>query len=226
VIDVLGSSQDRCAHRWIPPPTKHGEVSATTTNGSSGQKVRRLYLDPLGLQPNQVTFTDVYPVFMVKGSTSGSGGGPRQQGDAIREEYDPIASALGFPASSLPPRLSKAQLPRRAAEDFGEQLVQDLAATAAPLVITLGEEPWQTLALLDAVHLEPPADRIVDLYGAAYGQRGRLRIGGYEAEWLPLVHPGLLRSDTGTPPPDGSTSHTTAGWNALHHHWTRTASAS
>ncbi|HSY25231.1 MAG TPA: hypothetical protein VK841_24065, partial [Polyangiaceae bacterium] len=71
---------------------KHGEVlpASPTTNGSSGEKVVRHYLEPLGISADRATFTDVYPVFLVKTSN----GKRREQGDAIREEYDTIAARM------------------------------------------------------------------------------------------------------------------------------------
>jgi hypothetical protein len=83
-------------HGWIsdvPPPA----------NGSSGFKVEARYLRPLGIAADTAAFTDVYPVFVTK-STGRGPGGRREQGDAIRDEYDAIADAMGRSPSSLPSR--------------------------------------------------------------------------------------------------------------------------
>lgn len=117
---------------------RHGAISsrAPSTNGSSGKKVVERYLAPLGIAAERATYTDVFPVFQVKTSN----GSKREQGDAIRDEYDRIAAQLGVQPSSLPARIPKSKLPAVAASTFGERLVADLSASEAPLVITLGDE--------------------------------------------------------------------------------------
>jgi hypothetical protein len=77
---------------------KHGTVSpvSPSTNGSSGAKVVRHYLRPLGIAAARVTFTDVYPVFLIK-TTKGA---RREQGDAVREEYDSVAPRMAMPRCS------------------------------------------------------------------------------------------------------------------------------
>jgi len=90
---------------------KHGFVSpaSPSRNGSSGKTVVRHYLKPLGISVERATFTDVYPVFLLKEGTGGKK--KREQGDAIRDEYDSLAARMGFRACSLPTRIPKAKLP-------------------------------------------------------------------------------------------------------------------
>lgn len=171
----------------------HGTIGtrSPSTNGSSGAKVVSNYLAPLGIPVENTAFTDVYPVFMVKRG----GGASREQGDAIREDYDPIAERMGNARCTLPPRISSNQLPLQAATRFGQRLVDDLEASRTSLVITLGREVWDTLILLSAMNARPPCARFDDLNSEQYGARGSLKIGGRTVEWLPLVHPGLLKGD-------------------------------
>jgi hypothetical protein len=172
----------------------HGTISqrSPSTNGSSGSKVVTHYLAPLGLAADRTAFTDVYPVFLVK---SGGGSSRREQGDAIREEYDSIAERMGKARCTLPARIPSGELPTRAAHRFGARLTADLEAAAAPLVITLGREVWDTLLLLPALGARPPCARFDDLKSARYGERGSLQVGGCSVEWLALVHPGLLKGE-------------------------------
>jgi hypothetical protein len=169
---------------------EHGTISPLSPagNGSSGAKVVSHYLTPLGLAPERVTFTDVYPVFVVKSSN----GARREQGDAIRQEYDPLAAAMGFLPSTLPPRPSEGELPRQAAERFGARLLEELAGADPSLVITLGREVWATLMRLPALRAQPPASEFDALKSDRYGTVGALKLNGRRVDWLPLVHPGLL----------------------------------
>lgn len=209
---------------------KHGFVSpvSPSTNGSSGEKVVAHYLTPLGISPTRVSFTDVYPVFLIKASRSAAtrsrtGKARREQGDAIRDEYDRIADRLGVSPCSLPARIPKARLPGLAASTFRERLVADLSAAEAPLVITLGEEVWATLLAIPALRARPPQDSFSMLYGSAYGSAGRITVNGREVTWLPLVHPGLLKGNLELEADVSAGPRTAKGWATLHGRWKRRA---
>ena len=125
-------------------PGAHGWISPTSppANGSSGTKVEERYLRPLGVTASSAAFTDVYPVFVIKG-TGGTGRGRREQGDAIRVEYDSIAENLGLPRSSIPARPTARRLVQDALTRLTSRIVQDLEAADAPRVVTLGDEALQ-----------------------------------------------------------------------------------
>jgi hypothetical protein len=196
---------------------KHGIISPVSpaTNGSSGEKVVRHYLSPLGISAASATFTDIYPVFLVKTAK----GTRREQGDAIRDEYDSLAPRMGVPVCSLPHRIPSARLPGLAASTFGERLVADLSAAAAPLVITLGEEVWDTLLVIPSLRARPPRERFTDLYGDAYGATGSLTLKGRPVAWLPLVHPGLLKGEPNPSADVPSGGRTVEGWATFHARW-------
>jgi hypothetical protein len=200
---------------------KHGVISpvSPSTNGSSGEKVVRRYLTPLGISAARATFTDVYPVFLVKTSS----GKRREQGDAIRDEYDSIAPRMGLPVCSLPARIPSARLPALAAAAFGERLVADLSAAGAPLIITLGEEVWETLVAIPALRARPPLEKFTDLYGEAYGAMGSLTVNGREVAWLPLVHPGLLKGEPTPTSAVPSGARSVKGWATIHARWMASA---
>lgn len=198
---------------------KHGSISpvSPSTNGSSGDKVVKHYLTPLGLDPGRVTFTDIHPLFLIKTKTSKDG--RREQGDAIAEEYDPIAPLMGMPKCTLPARISKAKLPALAASTFGERLVADIEAAGAPLVITLGEEVWNTLLAISSLRARPPTPMFTNLYGDNYGAMGAITVNGREVAWLPMVHPGLLKGEADPAGEVDVGRRTVRGWGTLHARW-------
>lgn len=205
-------------------PGQDGRIDPTSPplNGSSGRTVVERYLRPLGLEEASVTFTDIYPVFLVKYR---SGSGRRHQGDAIRDEYDRVAAHLGRMKASVPARARPSKLPKMAAARFSQRIVDDLARSCAEVVITLGAEVWQALLLIPELQAKPPCSSFNALFGPLYGGTGTLLIAGRKVAWLPLVHPGLLR---GKPAPTevDPRKRTTGGWNTLHARWERSSTLS
>jgi hypothetical protein len=169
---------------------EHGTISPVlpSQHGGTSTKVLAHYLAPLGLDVDRVSFTDIYPVFTLKSA----GGMQREAGDAIREEYDPLAPVLGFAPCTLPAQADLGELPRIAAERFGARLVDDLAAAKPSLVITLGRDVWATLMRLPALRPQSPVVGFDALKSDQYGAVGSLFINASRVNWLPLVHPGLL----------------------------------
>jgi hypothetical protein len=198
---------------------QHGFVSpvSPSMNGSSGKTVVRHYLKPLGIGVEHATFTDVYPVFLIKEETGGRK--KREQGDAIRDEYDSLAARMGFPTCSLPTRIPKAKLPALAASTFGERLIADLSAASAPLIITLGEEVWGTLLAIPPLRARPPRASFRDLYSDAYGAVGSLTVNDREVAWLPLVHPGLLKGKLDPAASVAPGRRSLDGWGTFHARW-------
>jgi hypothetical protein len=212
---------DAVGFREGDAPGQHGHISVTSppTNGSSGRKVVDRYLRPLGLEESSVTFTDIHPVFFVKYGSSRQNG-RRQQGDAIRDEYDAIVRELGMVRSSLPVRPATAKLPGLAATRFSDRIVKDLAQASAELIVTLGPEVWNTLVLIPELRARPPCSSFEGLYGPKYGSAGTLSIAGRTVAWLPLVHPGLLKGEAAASAPDvDPRRRTIPGWNTLHSRW-------
>ena len=209
-------------------PGQHGHVSPIppSSNGSSGRKVVQHYLEPLNIDVTRTTFTDIYPVFLIKRSGSTGGGGRRrEQGDAIRDEYDTIAGMLGRETCSLPGRISPGRLPAIAAATFGRRIVEDLAEASAPLVITLGEEVWRTFCAIPELKARSHVAHFSEMYGEQYGKMGLLTIGGRETDWLPLVHPGLLKGTTRDDFAVDMNKRSGDGWNALHARWVKATRA-
>ncbi|MBI2795696.1 MAG: hypothetical protein HYX65_03205 [Gemmatimonadetes bacterium] len=172
-----------------------GTIARTSpsTNGSSGKKVEERYLRPIGLKPERTSFTDIFPVFMVK-KTRRQSMKRREQGDAIAQEYDVIAAALGRSPCTLPERIPDKVLPTVAAEHFAERLVDDILAAKPPLIISLGDEVWRALRNWPHIRANHNAESFDLLRAPRYGERGSIEVDGHRAEWLPLVHPGLLKN--------------------------------
>ena len=147
-------------------------------NGSSGRAVRDGVLAPLGLTPDRVWLTDALPFFHVHR-------GPGTQGHAMSDRYDPFARAHGLPLHRLPDRPPTDQLIRRAVQDEGRRLVDELLTAGAPLLITLGNEALAVAAQLVTGDLP---DRLAP--DEDYGRPHRATPHGRSLELLPLVHPG------------------------------------
>src|SRR4051812_35998700 len=100
--------------------------------------------------------------------------------------YDPFARAHELPPPQLPDRPSVDQLIRRAVDEEGARLLDELADSNAALLTPLGNEALAVAAaLLDG---DLPS-RLAP--GPEYGERHRVTARGKPVEVLPLVHPGI-----------------------------------
>lgn len=161
---------------WRP---EWGVVGPAGGNGSSGRRVNEHVLTPLGVDPEQVYFSDCLPTYFVKA-------GPGSQGARIHDVYDAFAaSATGSLApADLPTRPTPRALVARAVAQEREILLAQLADSAAATVVTLGQEAADVLAALTGHH------RVVLNTGPDYGRHHVLRIGARATGWLALTHPG------------------------------------
>lgn len=189
----------------------HGTV-APGLNGPSGAGLDTLYFPALPAPRQRTAFLDVYPVFLVKyGSKKHPG-----QGRVIKNEYDEVVGQLPAGASgplmvaTLPPRPTPVALPPLAAERFGDWLRGALVELSPAHVVTLGQEPWSTLALLEGVTLAHPAESVSSSRTSGYGRTGSITVDGHRMDWTPLAHPGLVRQSSKKAPD---------GWRAVHERW-------
>lgn len=202
-------------------PGGNGLIAASPLNGPSGIELDG-YFDGLEIPRCETVLADVYPVFLVHRSSTSGGPIPvkgRKQGDAIAAAYDPVASRLvdvhgtPFSPASLPPRpTGRWHLPEMVSERFGTWITDLLLAPDWELVVTLGQEPWDTLVRLGA-ELSHPAASVGDLRLGGYGQLGQIRIGQVTRSWLPMPHPGLLMKARA--PQSGRS------WREVHDAWVR-----
>jgi hypothetical protein len=160
----------------------HGTVSIGH-NGPSGAGLVTKALQPLGLDPSAVAFTDAVPWFFVKG-------GEGSQGDAMRSRFAPIAEGLEVHPGSLPPRPSSAKLVDVAAsEGRRDTLRREVIDAATPVVITLGQEALEAMRRV-ADGVDGAQERLTP---SGYGALRSLTIDGHVYGLLPLVHPGFER---------------------------------
>jgi len=167
-------------------PERQGDVRVGT-NGPSGAGLLTTVLEPLGLAPGDVAFTDAVPWYVVKGSRRGS------QGAAVRERFNPLADAMEAVAGDLPERPSPSGLVALASTgERRDSLRAEIIDAEAPLIITLGQEA------LDAVRgvADVAAGMQAKLAAKGYGTRGKLSIADITFDVLPLVHPGFARQTT------------------------------
>lgn len=164
-------------------PNSDGHVSGVRLNGSSGLAVRDRVLTPLGIEPEATWFTDASPWFYVKYGT----GGRREQGDVVSNVYNPFAESRGRALASIPRRPSPTELVRRCSSEERSRLREEILASDAPLLLTLGEESRRVLgSIADSSSGRPTGPLSLDGYGAP----GQVTIGGRSIRWHALVHPG------------------------------------
>jgi uracil-DNA glycosylase len=200
-------------------PGQHGHVAASPLNGPSGKELDT-YFAGLSIPLEETVLADVYPVFLVHRTDTRGGPLPvkgRKQGDAIDAAYSPVAERLArsdgttFQPASLPTRrVGRWDVPNFASERFGPWITSLILETRPELIVTLGQESWDTLTLL---HAEPhhPARRVADLRLDGYGIVGDIRLDSQTFRWLPMPHPGLLMK--AKPSPTGRS------WTDAHQEW-------
>jgi hypothetical protein len=170
-----------------------GTVSSTRLNGSSGAKLDDDLLAPLGVNRDDVWFTDAVNTYFLKRNES--------QAKAVTTRFVPFAKSVGLPEARLPNvrrRPSPQSLVNEALSDHRVRLLDELEQAAAPLVVTLGNE-----ALAVAAGLADSRSLPTELSASAYGSRFSASFAGRTIEVLPLKHPG----------------NTIAHWVAAHTAW-------
>jgi hypothetical protein len=204
-------------------PGAHGRVQARG-NGPSGCKVRERYLKPLHETPAHVAFTDVYPMYMAKRGTRKR----PEQWNAIEREFNPIAAPLGRSVAWLPPRLPPRRLIESAKAEFSQQLVADLRAAQPERVITLGNEAMKVVLDIQELDAQAGGPTLNALRAVnQYGVEGSLSLDGNRVPWLPLVHPGQLRTcqTPDLPTVKRSSPDPAWPWDLVHAWWQSTAVA-
>lgn len=159
-------------------------------NGTSGRAVQDEVIAPLNVDPSRVWFTDCIPYFFIKSSNEQA-----QQAEVIRDIYEPIAAELKLGSATLPPRPSPASLVRETIDAQGKRLRSEIEESAAPVVVTLGEEARLVMHELADECAGPSTRRLQS--GDGYGDPGSATFGGQESIWYALSHPGN-RSSTWT----------------------------
>jgi uracil-DNA glycosylase len=179
----------------------HGSFGWAPYNGSSGVGIARNYLEPLGVSYEQCFLTDCVPFFFVK---SGKG----EQGTAIDNTWKNCAVENGWEGGDLPSRPSATTIVQMATH-AARALADELASAQTTAILTLGQEAADTLEKVVEV-ITPPPGLPLRAYDDAYGNPGRIRLGGREVTWIPLAHPG-------------ATGRNNTAWHTCHDDWKKTA---
>lgn len=174
-------------------------------NGPSGNVLETEILQPLGLDPEAIAFTDAVPWYFVKG-------GKGSQGKAI-SRFAPFAAKAGVHPGSLPSRPSEADLVKIVTQtERRESLCDEITHAGAPVLITLGGEALAAVCgVADSVENVQPTIGV-----EGYGAVGHVTVAGRTMIFRPLAHPGLLRQKLTKDPADANP------WKKAHLHW-RTA---
>lgn len=171
---------------------------ASAGNGTSGDGLNTEILEPLGISPGDVWFSDLVPWFFIKkGSIT-----RRAQFEAIRDEYAPFAARVGLPAANLPLRLTAPSLCRYSIEQRADHLRRELLESDARVLVTLGEEPRYVVERI-ADSVGGRVTRPLKATMTDYEQAGALEVDGREIEWWALKHPGQRDPE----------------WRATHRRW-------
>ena len=145
-----------------------------------------------------IWFTDIVNRYHVHRRGAGS------QGYALDTVFSRFAAAAGLRPANLPTRPDRRRLVAVAVAEHADRLRAELIESAAPLVVTLGEEARQALALIADDSSGTPTEALkLARMDDRYGSRGMIRIGRYSADWITIVHPFQSNPD----------------WTALHNAW-------
>lgn len=213
----------------------HGKLSLRD-GGPMGKVLHGRYLDCLALTADDCAFTDVHPVYLVH--RNGKTGKGRGGGDAIDQEYNPLAAHFGMPPSHIPTRpQSVPDFVELAVGRFSSRIVADLERANAPVVVTLGDEAMQVLLTINQLKPDAPKKTLPELKSAGlYGASCQLTINGKRVRWIPLAHPNILsfgrRPTAGATPAPGvvtgedeatreasPTADSHLSWSEVHDRW-------
>lgn len=171
-----GAGQDELIARWHAEffDDACGTVGRASGNGCSGRTVVDHVLAPLGVAPDAVWFTDCVPTSCVE----------RGRG-AMTDVYAPFASTVArLEPAELPARPTGGALVRRAVADEGADLLHQLADSATPTVVTLGQEAADVHAGITG------AGRVLLDRGPSGGARRAISAAGRARKRIALTHPG------------------------------------
>lgn len=161
-------AQEIIARIPVPPDAGSLVLPEQDLNGPSGRALDELYLLPLGLRRDDVWLADLLPESRVG----------KDQAKAIARAYQPLVAAGVLPATDVPVRPQRGFV----GDERRAEIAAELEASAASLLVTLGQEP-----IREFVRFYGPAPALRK--DRPYGVRRVVSIAGRRLEWLPLVHP-------------------------------------
>ena len=175
----------------IPPEAGRLIAADQRFNGPSGKSLDEDYLAPLGLSRDDAWLCDLLPESRMN----------ERQAKRVLETYAPVAKALGLPEATVPPVSTRYADRLRA-----EAILEELLASGAETLITLGDPPLQEF--VGALSLGHPRLHMYGRHQGEYGKLHQFSIGGRHLQLLPLTHPRQARA----------LGNSDKGWGDLHRH--------
>ncbi len=167
----------------VPTEAGYLEPADRQHNGASGVVVDNLYLKPLEIGREECWITDLVQSYLANDG----------QFNRISKSYAPLVDEGIVPAAKLRRRVGKVtNLP----DDRKESLRREFEEASPELVITLGNEPLQCLAL-------DPLDP------SSYGTEREVPVLGSRVRLLALVHPRQ----------SGALGQSSPKWTSAHREW-------
>jgi uracil-DNA glycosylase len=156
----------------VPPELGSLVPAAPQLNGPSGKALDDQFLQPLGYGRSEAWLCDLVPHACMNAG----------QFKAVQREYWPLMVQHDLPRPTVPPvprQLTDAQ--RR------EAIADELASSAAEVLVTLGDEPLKWFV----THVAPVPSTL-RAFGdspSTYGRLHAIEVRGKRLHLLPLVHP-------------------------------------
>lgn len=176
-----GSGMDDLFDRWRAQyfRPEWGSVTPSSMNGSSGRKLYDEWIAPLGIDRGDYFVTDCLDTAMM------STGVERRVTAAGDDEatYHLLAEELDLPPVEMRPHPSESEIVGLA-RGHHDRLRQQLEASGAGIVITLGNAAARVLTALGGEHGGP-------LTQDSYRQVRAVQVGRRRLEWHALVHPAV-----------------------------------
>lgn len=176
-----GSGADELFERWRSHyfKTQWGSVTPSAMNGSSGRKLFRDWIAPLGFGPDDYFVTDCLDTAMM------STGVERRVTAAGGESatYHQLIGALGLPPVAMPRHPSEGEIVAQA-RGHHDRLRGQLAVAGATTLITLGNAAARVVA-------EVGGQTGRALERDTYQEVRHIDVGGRSYAWYALVHPAV-----------------------------------
>ena len=155
--------------------------AAPRFNGPSGQKLRKMLLDPLALDHGDVWVTDCLDLYH---ASKGNAGRVTDTYQALVEHLADGPASL--PEASLLPHPTEAEIVRMAISQHIPRLLAEIQICVPDRIVTLGNAALRVIRHLAGAPEDVPSRLSAN---ASYGQPRQLVVGGRSIELVPLAHP-------------------------------------
>lgn len=176
-----GKREEEFIRRWqseVAFKSEWGEIAPVgRLNGSSGDWVNRMVLEPLSLIRDRVWITDCLPDYRASTNVE----------KRILDTYNPFANQIGIPTANLKTHPSESEIVKEASGCHLDRLKRTITACDLPLIITLGNAALRTVRAILANPGSIPARLKPD---SSYGRKLEIEASDIgPVSLLPLAHP-------------------------------------